>query len=263
MLNTGILSTSNNYELPCRTCRKRPSPCVHHRTFSYLCTNECGAARQLAHKRVCALLAAFDDPSSIANADLPLDPLTPPPPAFRLALPPPDPEVRGALVAGNVPEPFHQLQARTWLHNRPEPDVFRLLIDAYRVQTTDFILAGYYSRSAVPCLLGLTRFLLDLYRRAPDLLPPWWDVDAHHRCRQSGMRGGTWNDLRWGVGRGDVIRAYQDRTMSTQVAIFTELFYGVGPAGISTKSLLDVYLIVEEEERARGQLLWRRDEGLA
>lgn len=67
--------------------------------------------------------------------------------------------------------------------------------------------------------------------------------------------------LRWPFGRGDIVREYRDKSMSTQVAVFTETIYGVGPAGVSTESLLEVFMTVEVEERGRGRPLWRRDEG--
>lgn len=111
--------------------------------------------------------------------------------------------------------PFTRLDNGTWLHNRPEIDVYRLLIDAYRLRVEDtYVMEGDFMEGSIYAgntdgLRGFRNFL----RRAATvsgLLPPWWNNEKKAACEQLGMDTSQWSDLRCAVEKHDIIEQYGD-----------------------------------------------------
>jgi mitochondrial splicing suppressor protein 51 len=84
-----------------------------------------------------------------------------------------------SLIA-DTDKPFHALHNKTWLHNRPEEDVYKLLIDVYRFRMEDnYTLEGdadadadsIYGEATDGGAAGFRRFLR-LAQRKSALLPP-------------------------------------------------------------------------------------------
>ncbi len=76
-----------------------------------------------------------------------------------------------------IPMPFTRLDEGTWLHNRPETDVYKLLVDAYRLRVEDtHIFKGEAMEDSVyaGCKSGRRSFRKFLRKAAtiPGLLPP-------------------------------------------------------------------------------------------
>ncbi|KAK3312848.1 putative MYND domain protein [Apodospora peruviana] len=113
----------------------------------------------------------------------------------------------------------------TWLHDRPEKGVFRLLIDAYRMRMennymfdgdvdVDSIYSGEGNGGVAFC-----RFLEKL-------------------CVAFGLGGssvanpgGHWHSLQPCVEKADVIGHYGDPRFPMQLRMFAERVYGRGPGG--------------------------------
>lgn len=79
--------------------------------LAHYCSRECQKADWKNHKTLCGSTGHSPSPPSTLS---PSTSTTPPQHLF------------------SIDRPFHRLQSRTWLHDRPEHDVFVLLIDAYR-----------------------------------------------------------------------------------------------------------------------------------
>jgi hypothetical protein len=97
------------------------------------------------------------------------------------------------------PNPFTKLDKGKYLHDRPEKDVYKLLIDSFRIRQADdlnfenkttpgSIYAGASSR-----IMTFRQYLFKA--DSPKLLPSWWDAEKQKECEAFG-ESGAWNDLR-------------------------------------------------------------------
>lgn len=163
-------------------------------------------------------------------------------------------KVKGGLELP-VSKPFHRLRARKWLHKRPEADVFKLLIDVYRMRMADAHaymgfsdLDGIYG-DGVDGSPGLYRFL-KLLEMKPDLAPDWWSSDKATKCVAFGSSTSSsfdnWSDLAYAIQMKDVVRHYGDSSMPDQLRLFGEQVYGNGIRGLSAgKGVLAVRMAAE------------------
>ena len=126
-------------------------------------------------------------------------------------------------------KPFHALNSRTWLHNRPEADVFTLLIDTHRLRMDDdYKFSGdvdedslYDGGNGKP---GFIQFLRTASSR-PKLLPDWWSPAKAQECVRRGTIGG-WSSLSTPVEKGDIVEHYGNGTMPMQMRMFGEQVIG-------------------------------------
>lgn len=88
--------------------------------------------------------------------------------------------------------PFTRLWLGTWLHGRPEQDVYRILVDTYRLRMDDVFVTtqkaeedSIYS-GRVTGLSGFHRFM-GIAAAKEGLLPPWWDEDSARKCGRIGL----------------------------------------------------------------------------
>jgi mitochondrial splicing suppressor protein 51 len=94
-------------------------------------------------------------------------------------------------------KPFTRLKERTYLHNRPRPETYGVLIDCFRMRDLDdknllgtIIPGGIYdTKRRTPSAIGAFRRFLDLAESRPRLLPEWWDAEA--RTEVSHVRKST------------------------------------------------------------------------
>jgi len=213
----------------CANCAKTKSDsglnlksCAKCQTTKY-CSRECQKADWKKHKKVCASnTASMHGASNI------------PPPGSTATGSSARPS-KGLSVAINMP--FHRLDAETWLHDIPEQDVYKLLIDTYRFRMednynlegdadTDGIYGG--ARDGRP---GFRRFLR-LAEGRRSLLPSWWSQEKAAECEAVGM-GNGWSSLATAVKKGDLIEHYGNPNMPMQLRMFGEQVYGRGPGGQS------------------------------
>ena len=147
-------------------------------------------------------------------------------------------------------KPFHQLKAGKWLHGRTETDVFKLLIDSYRLRMEDdYNITGDVDEDslyggAANSVRPFQRFLT-LTRQRPGLLPEWWTDDSARKCVKYGRESKNWSGLSYAVEKHDLIEHYGHPTMPMQLRMFAEQVYGTGPGGQNGEAMLDLQVGAE------------------
>ncbi|KAL2168561.1 hypothetical protein VTG60DRAFT_7166 [Thermothelomyces hinnuleus] len=208
----------------CNACHKAPPEVTLKRcakcSVTPYCSRDCQKADWKAHKKVCGKGGGNTASGSSSNAsDIPrADTMLSPPKGLDQP----------------IAKPFTRLDNGTWLHDRPEKDVYRLLIDAYRLRVEDNYVWGgelvdLYG-GAPSGLNGLKRFLR-LAGSRPGLLPPWWNAEKQRECEAFGMDSSNFQDLRCAVEKSDIIEHYGDPRFPMQLRMFAEAVYGPGPGG--------------------------------
>ncbi|KAF4952093.1 hypothetical protein FSARC_12725 [Fusarium sarcochroum] len=149
-----------------------------------------------------------------------------------------------------VSDPFARLDTGKYLHNRPEKDVYRLLIDAYRLRVEDiYNLEGeaeadsLYS-GASDGLAGFKCFLSKVSKKK-GLLPSWWTPEKQKECEEFGMDSSQWQDLRTAAGKQGIIDHYGDSRFPMQLRMFGEVVYGKGPGGSDGTSMRKMMAAME------------------
>jgi splicing suppressor protein 51 len=132
----------------------------------------------------------------------------------------------------HVSTPFTNLDQGVYLHNRPETDVFKLLIDSFRMRQADdynFEMKVTSQSVYVGAPSSIKPFRLYL-KEAATLLPSWWTDAKTEECVAFG-ESGAWSDLRKKVTKSDSINYYGDGKMPMQLRMLAEMVYGSGPMG--------------------------------
>ncbi len=148
-----------------------------------------------------------------------------------------------------VEKPFTKLSTKTWLYSRPEKDVYKLLIDTFRLRQQDnFTFEGHADDNSIysgasNSVAGFQRFL-SLAASRPGLLPPWWSSSKAEECKQLGLEGG-WTSLTKMTEKGDVIEHYGDSKMPMQMRMFGEQVYGTGPGGQPGEAMMKMMMMSE------------------
>ncbi|KAL7956132.1 hypothetical protein V8C34DRAFT_306854 [Trichoderma compactum] len=203
----------------CNVCRKGPPEvslkrCAKCSTTPY-CSRECQKADWKVHKKICG--------ENHANASSNASNST----STRLSPP------KG--LDQPISKPFTRLDNGTWLHDRPEKDVYRLLVDAYRLRVEDaYTMEGELMEGSVYAgnpdgLGGFMVFLMEA-EDIPGLLPPWWSEEKADACEQWGMDD-EWSDLRCAVEKSDIVEHYGDAQFPMQLRMLAEAVYGWVPGG--------------------------------
>lgn len=154
--------------------------------------------------------------------------------------------------------PFTRLDNNTWLHGRPEKDVYRLLIDSYRLLVDDrYKFDGEVDEDSLyggasSGLNGLRKFLIKTASR-PGLLPAWWNADKQKECEALGMDSSQWQDLRCKIEKSDVIEHYDDSRFPMQLRMFAESVYGRGPGGANGTTMRKILASTEQEAMNAGR----------
>jgi mitochondrial splicing suppressor protein 51 len=187
----------------CITCHKlerdlngKLKHCAHCPTALY-CSQTCQKADWKQHKLVCAGKAA---PKESHNA------------GFEVA------------------KAFLGLGKDSGLHNLPEKDVFKQLIDSFRMRCEDeYSFAGnqigIYNQEDPR--VEFKRFL-DLAESRPGLLPPWWDIQKRKECERSAVDPANWSNINCAVEKSDIQEHYNNSSMPMQLRILAEKIYGKG-----------------------------------
>ncbi|ORY12644.1 putative MYND domain protein [Clohesyomyces aquaticus] len=215
----------------CATCQKTSSEtlnlknCAQCKSIQY-CSRDCQKADWKTHKKACALLASGFKPTPTSTSSTSGNTNT------NTNTNPPTPKI----LEKSIPNPFTRLDSKTYLHDRPPTDVYKLLVDAFRLRqeddykfTSDVDSDSIYGGRA-HSLPGFRRFL-GLASSRPGLLPPWWNDDSKRECEAYGMNKDNWSDLRTCVEKHDIIEHYGDSRFPMQLRMLGESVYGTGPMG--------------------------------
>jgi splicing suppressor protein 51 len=157
-----------------------------------------------------------------------------------------------------IDKPFHRLDSQTWLHDRPEQDVYILLIDTYRFRVEDdYSLEGHADNDSIYGSAHDGRFGFRRFLRVAEikggLLPSWWSRQKSVECEAVGANGG-WSSLSRAIKKNDIIEYYGNSNMPMQLRMFGEQVYGRGPGGQSGAAMRKVQMMVEKGEVHSSQL---------
>jgi mitochondrial splicing suppressor protein 51 len=232
----------------CATCHKAPSASLPLKrcakclrgadTKAWYCSRECQKADWKTHKTVCGRTGAGASSSSSSSTSTNTNTNTNNNNGLRISSP------RDAAtnvsppkgVDAGITKPFNRLDNGTWLHRRSEKDVFRLLIDAYRMRVEDdYTMAGDVDADSLyggapDGRAGFRRFVR-LASKKMGLLPAWWTAAKANQAVAFGMRDepDAWQDLRCAIEKSDVFEHYGDSQFPMQLRMFAQAVYGDGP----------------------------------
>jgi splicing suppressor protein 51 len=142
-----------------------------------------------------------------------------------------------------VAMPFHQLRSYTWLHGRSERDVFKLLIDTYRLRVEDE--RPHCKNFLYVCIEDFGRYLRQAESNR-ELMPEWWTSEKGVECMLFASDGDDWSTAVVDVSEMDIQRYYPELFMTLQMRVFAEQVLGGGPGGKNSISTIEIYLIAEQ-----------------
>ena len=170
----------------CQRCMKyleNPKHCAKCQSVNY-CGRDCQKKDWSTHKKDCAILAAARSKDQDVVEDL----LT-----FR------DYKGNNKVLSTFINKPFTKLESETWLHGRPDKDVYKLLIDAWRLRKSmelDILNVTEVIDLDPDVSDGLQPFedYLDT-AKAKGLLSPGWDDSQKAACITYGLDKAKWTTL--------------------------------------------------------------------
>ncbi|KAG7008952.1 hypothetical protein G7Y79_00004g015360 [Physcia stellaris] len=150
----------------------------------------------------------------------------------------------------HIAKPFTRLDKNTWLHDRPEKDVYKLLIDAFRMRQEDCCnFDGQVDKDTIytgaPDSLAAFRKFLQLTSTRANLLPSWWSSEKQQECEEFGL-GGNWSNLKRKVNKAAIQEHYGEDKMPMQLRMFGEAVYGRGPGGSDGKQMRQMLMSMEK-----------------
>ncbi|KAK2764430.1 hypothetical protein FQN54_009124 [Arachnomyces sp. PD_36] len=220
----------------CSKCEKPKSEldgglkrCAKCKT-AYYCSRDCQKADWKDHKKTCGPTpgSANNTNANTTNA-----------------------RQQSKVLSVTIDKPFHKLDSKTWLHDRPEEDVYKLLVDTYRMKVEDtYALEGevfsdsIYGGARDGGRRGFRRFLKRVESK-PGLLPSWWSPEKANACVRYGTNSNNWSDLACAAEKSDIIEHYGERMMPMQLRMFGEQVYGRGPGGYDGTAMRELQMLVE------------------
>lgn len=235
----------------CATCKKSPpqvslkqcAKCLST-TVKY-CSRDCQKADWKTHKKTCGKSGQ------------------------GVRLPTAGPSTAASGIAGGasppkgldspIQKPFTRLGDGTYLHDRPEKDVYRILIDAYRLRVEDEYAIemenaedSVYSGETNPAVLlrGFRRRFLDPAESRTGLLPAWWNAEKRAECEAMALdrSKNNWYDLSCAVEKSDIIDHYGDRLFPMQLRMLAEKVIGRGIGGQNGEAMRAMMALQESGE---------------
>lgn len=153
--------------------------------------------------------------------------------------------------------PFTALNSGTWLHNRPKEDVYRLLVDTYRMRIEDkYVFEGdvdedsVYGGADLETALGHFKsyvsnaMKLDA-EREQKLFPDWWTEESVTECLEFG-RNDPFSNIGIAIRKSDIQEFYSQLDFPMQLRIFSEKLDGCLAAGMSGETMLQMQIAIEK-----------------
>lgn len=230
----------------CANCKKTATElnttnlknCAKCKVTLYCC-RDCQKADWKAHKKVCASQANAGAAANTANSS-------------SYSAPP------LKCLEKHVPNPFTRLDQGSFLHDRPENDVYKLLIDSFRMRQADDF--NFENKTMPRSVYTGAASSMEPFREyiakaatISNLLPPWWSPAKQTECEAFG-ESGAWSDLRKKVTKQDIINHYGDDKAPMQVRMLAEAVYGIGSMGQSGGSMRKFMSQMEQGGPGNGQV---------
>ena len=242
-LSTSASFTMADTNLCCANCNKTGfnvpnlKMCAKCRVTRY-CSRDCQMAHWKVHKKVCAKqAAAASSLNAVHNTDYE------------------SPRVKN--LEKHVSKPFTRLDNNAWLHDRPENDVYKLLIDAFRMRQEDSsTMDGDFDKDSIytgasDSTAGFRKFIQLASTRA-NLLPSWWSPEKQKKCENFGL-GNNWSNLKRKVNKAAIIEHYGDDKMPMQMRMFAEVVYKRGLGGSSGEAVRRLMMNMEAKGGRDGE----------
>jgi mitochondrial splicing suppressor protein 51 len=237
----------------CASCTKTPGPgeslkrCAKCQTVRY-CSRDCQKADWKQHKKTCAANASTRNAASSTSNQ-------------RDARSNTSSNTRTSTHNSISPftKSFHALNDKKWLHNRPEADVYKLLINTYRLRLEDdYKFSGDVDVDSIyggapNGYKGFNRFLGKIEAKNRALLPSWWSKEKAEECEKLGRRNGR-SSLSSTIEKGDIVEHYGDPLMPMQLRMFGEQVYGTGPGGQPGAAMMQVQMMAESGTMASSHI---------
>lgn len=178
---------------------------------SWYCSEECQRADWGNHKTQCAKIPHARDCSNLAMTAL----------CKIMERQPVDVSALTGVLDVVISDPFTKLAQRQWLYDRPKEDVYKLLIDAYRLRVADDRgLMGFLWGHSLTSIDAFKGFLEKADSRWP-LLPAWWTPRSTVECCVFGSVSTNWT-LKNEIRADEVNLRYGNTLMLQQLRLFGE-----------------------------------------
>lgn len=220
--------------------------CAKCRVTHY-CSRDCQTAHWKVHKKVCAKQTASAGTSSATST-----------PKIESNTNYETPRVKN--LEQHISKPFTRLDKNQWLHDRPEKDVYKLLVDAFRMRQEDSCtIDNQVDKGSIytgaPDSIAAFRKFIQLTSTRANLLPSWWNSEKQKECEDFGM-GGNWSNLKRKVNKAAIQEHYGDDKMPMQLRMFAEAVYKRGPGGSDGKGMRQLMMTMEENAGRDGDKVY-------
>lgn len=140
------------------------------------------------------------------------------------------PSNNGFLSSKPAVESLLGLDTKTWLHSRPEAEVYTLLIDSYRLRIDDeYAFRGDISDFSLygggNPVKDFRRYLQKAEKRT-GVLPSWWTKEKRDACIAKGNAKDHWSSLHFAVEKEDIQEHYKNPVMPMQLRMLAEEIWG-------------------------------------